>query len=217
MIKITRFIFNNFSENTFLLVDSATNMGAVVDPGMLTDEEKSFFEEYVKEKGIHLSQIILTHAHLDHCFGVDFVKNKYGVPVKGHHNDSILADVLHLQGSRFGMTEAIKNPVTFDVPLSEGDEIELGESKLKVIHVPGHTPGGIILYDAADGVAFVGDTIFLGSIGRTDLEGGDFGTLINSIKRKILTLPDETVLLPGHGEATTVGEEKKNNPFLTNS
>ena len=214
MLEITRFVFNNFEENTYLAVDSATRKAAIIDPGMLSERECLALEDYISEKEIILTQIILTHAHLDHCFGADFVKNKYNVPLKVHSDDKPLAEKVHLQAKRFGMFQVFNSPLTIDVELSEGDIIEIGKSSLEVIHVPGHSPGGMVLYDKADGVAFVGDSIFQNSIGRTDLEGGDFETLIHSLISKVLILPDKTVLLSGHGEPTTVESEKKHNPFL---
>lgn len=214
MLNITRFVVNNFSENTYLAVDKATQQGAIIDPGMLYDEERDAVSHFIKENGITLTQIILTHAHLDHCFGVDYVKTKFGVPVKGHKHDASLAAALSEQGRRFGMGNVLNHDITFDVELKDGDVIEIGESTLEVIHVPGHSAGGIVLYDREDGIAFVGDSIFRGSIGRTDLEGGNFETLINSLRTKVLSLPDETRLLPGHDATTTVGDEKQHNPFL---
>lgn len=214
MLNITRFIFNNFGENTFLAVDEATGEAAVIDPGMLSEREKEAFSRYIEDNHVKLTQIILTHAHLDHCFGANYVRTKYGIPVKAHAADEPLAKVLHLQTRSFGMQQAVSEGVEFDVRLKENDIISIGESRLRVIHVPGHSPGGIALYDERDGLAFVGDSIFAGSIGRTDLEGGDYKTLIDSLKTKILTLPYKTVLIPGHGEATTVASEKKTNPFL---
>lgn len=214
MLKIHRFIVNNFGENTYLAVDAETGNAAVIDPGMLHGNERSAFDKFIAENGIRLEQIILTHAHLDHCFGADYVRNRYNVPVKAHEGDAVIARSLPAQSRRFGMGDLIRQPLEFDVRLSDGDMIEIGNSRLKVIAVPGHSPGGIVLYDETDKLAFVGDSIFEGSIGRTDLEGGDFTTLINALKERVLTLPEDTVLLPGHGEPTTVGSERKHNPFL---
>lgn len=214
MLIIERFIFSNFEENTYLVTDKATGQAAIIDPGMLYEEESQALDRYIREKNVQLTQIILTHAHLDHCFGAEYVKNKYGVPLKGHREEVPLLAQLPDQARRFGMGSLLRNGLQFDVTLTEDDVIELGESRLKVIHMPGHSRGGIALYDEEDKVAFVGDSIFRGSIGRTDLMGGDFDTLIKSIKDKIFTLPDDTILLSGHGDPTTVGEEKRLNPFF---
>ncbi|MCH5218988.1 MAG: MBL fold metallo-hydrolase [Muribaculaceae bacterium] len=214
MLNITRFVFNNFSENTYIVADSATRQAAVIDPGMLMPEEYRAFEKFVEEANLKLTQVILTHAHLDHCFGVNYVKDKYNIPVVAHSGDSPLAKTLCLQARRFGMGKCLKEDVSFDVNLKDGDKIKIGNSQLEVIHVPGHSPGGIVLYSRENSVAFVGDSIFNSSIGRTDLEGGDYETLIGALKSRVLSLPDDTVLLSGHGDQTTVGDEKKHNPFL---
>lgn len=214
MLNITRFTFNNFEENTFLAVDKDTKQCAVIDPGMLTSEEKLFFDNYIIENGLTLTQVILTHSHLDHCFGANYVKTRYGVPIKAHKDEEAAAANVHLQTMRFGMFNVMDRGVELDVKLKDGDRIELGNSCFTVLHVPGHSPGGIVLYDEVDGVAFVGDSIFQGSIGRTDLPGGDYATLIDSLKTKILNLPDKTVLLSGHGDPTTVANERASNPFL---
>lgn len=214
MLKIHIFEVNNFGENTYIAVDTATNEAAVIDPGFLLDGEADAFDRFVKDNGIAVTQVILTHAHLDHCFGVGHVVDKYGVPVKGHILDRPLAASVRQQAARFGMAGVFKQGVDFDVTLTDGDIIEIGRSRLQVVHTPGHSPGGIVLYDSADNLAFVGDSIFEQSIGRTDLEGGDYDTLISSLKSKVLSLPPETMLLPGHGRPTTVAAEAAANPFL---
>ena len=214
MLKISQFIFNHFGENTFLAVDHATKEAAVIDPGMMNSEECKVFTDFISKNNIKLTQIILTHGHIDHCLGVGYVVDKYGVPVKGHEKDEFLLAGISEQARRFGMNKTEHKEITFDVKLKDGDIIKIGESRLLVIHVPGHSPGGIVLYDEADKIAFAGDSIFEGSIGRTDLEGGDFPTLIHSLKSKILSLPENTILLPGHGDPTTVKNEKDSNPFL---
>lgn len=214
MLNIIRFTVNNFDENTYLAVDKSTLQAAVIDPGMLYGEERQAFDKYISDNDIKLTQIILTHAHLDHCFGAIYVKNKYDVPIKAHTDDDYLAKSIKEQAARFGMAGAVNDDMVFDVPIKEGDSIFIGQSVIKVIHVPGHSKGGIALYDEEDKVAFVGDSIFEGSIGRTDLPGGDLHTLLHSLNSKILTLPDDTVLLPGHGSETTVANEKQYNPYL---
>ena len=214
MLKVIRFIFNHFEENTYLVIDSATNDCAIIDPGMLNANEQNALDREIADSGAKLTQIILTHAHLDHCFGAEYVHNRYGAPVKAHKEDEFLAKKLFDQACRFGLGGIVASGLEFDVTLEEGDIIYIGQSTLKVIHVPGHSPGGIVLYSEDDKVAFVGDSIFKGSIGRTDLDGGNHATLINSLRKKILTLPEDTVLLSGHGDPTTVKNERDTNPFL---
>lgn len=214
MLEIKRFVFNNFGENTYLAIDKTTNEAALIDPGMISNNEKKLLNDYISLNDIKLTQIILTHAHLDHTFGADYARVTYNVPVKLHAHDIPLANTLPLQCMRFGLGNIMKESPRIDVLLKGGDTISIGKSQLHVLHTPGHSPGGICLYDKDDNLAFVGDSIFQGSIGRTDLEGGNYSTLINSLKIQILSLPDDTILYPGHGEPTTVGMEKKFNPFL---
>lgn len=214
MLKVRLMTVNNFDENTYILIDESTGKAAVVDPGMLHDQEQRRFEDFIKKENIKLEQVILTHAHLDHCFGADFVHNAFGVPVKGHAADAPLLAAVKTQATRFGMGHIFENEPVLDVELREGDTISIGESTLHVIHVPGHSPGGIALYDKEDGFVIVGDSLFKGSIGRTDLQGGDHATLLLSIKAKLFTLPDNTLVLPGHGPTTTIGAEKTTNPFF---
>lgn len=214
MLNIQCVVLNNFEENTYIVTDQATGDTAIIDPGMLYESEKEYFAKYITDHNLRLTQVILTHAHLDHCFGADYVRSRYNVPVKLHKDDVPLVSILPEQARRFGMANVMDRPLEYDVELKDGDIIEIGKSRLKVLHVPGHSPGGIMLYDEEDSVAFVGDSIFRGSIGRTDLPGGDYATLINAIKSKIFTLPDNTVLLSGHGEPTDVATEKSSNPYF---
>ena len=161
-----------------------------------------------------MTQIILTHGHLDHCFGADYVRSRYGTPIKAHSDDIPLTDMLGVQAERFGMGKHFPKGISIDVQLKDGDTIEIGESRLEVIHVPGHSPGGIALYDKADGYVISGDSLFRGSIGRTALPGGNHATLVNAVRNRLLSLPENTMILPGHGDFTRVGIEKKSNPYL---
>lgn len=212
MLDIRRIEFNPFGENTYLLIDSVTKEAAVVDPGMINAREERMFDKAVADNGAKLTQIINTHLHLDHCFGANYVKQAYGAPLKAHEDDAILGYTIAEQMAKFGMRGG--NPVEIDVKLSDGDTIDIGESRLQVIHVPGHSKGGIALYYKEGGVLISGDSLFLGSIGRTDLLGGNQSRLISSIKSKLLALPDDTKVLPGHGPATTIGYERTHNPYL---
>ena len=201
MIDIYKFTFNPFGENTYLLVDPDTKEAAVVDPGMHTKAERDFFDRKVDELGANITQVINTHLHLDHCFGINYVKNKYGIPLKANTADSSLGKSLDMQSERFHIP-ADTTPLSIDINLRDGDEITVGESLIRVIHTPGHTPGGISLYLPENGVLISGDTLFQGSVGRTDL-GGNHAQLISAIRQKLLTLPPSTKVLPGHGPATT--------------
>lgn len=214
MLQIHRIIANNFQENTYVLVDEATRETAVIDPGMLFDEEREAFDRLVTGHGLKVNQVILTHAHLDHCFGVSYVKDRYGAVVKGHPADAPLLEALPRQARRFGMEGVFDTGSGCDVDLKDGDTVSIGESTLQVLHVPGHSPGGIALYDAVQGFVITGDSLFEGSIGRTDLEGGDQWQLVDAVRQQLLTLPPKTLVLPGHGNPSTIEKEKATNPFL---
>lgn len=213
MIKVKTLVFNYFEENTYLLIDEATKEAAVVDPGMMNEREQKSFDETVSSLGVKITQIINTHLHLDHCFGLNFVKGRYGVPAKAHVDDVVLGKIVPQQFAMFGL-KPISGAVEVDVELKDGDEIAIGESRLKVIHVPGHTEGGIVLYDKADGLLFSGDTLFRNSIGRTDLPGGNQAAIVRSIRERLYRLPDDVKVFPGHGEPTTIGYEKRHNMMV---
>ena len=215
MLKIQHFVFNPFGESTYVIFDTETADAVVVDPGMFQPEETRAFDEFVKAHQLKVTQIINTHLHLDHCFGDRYVRDKYGAPIAAHKADSSLGAALAAQAARFGMPLTVEG-VDIDVPLSDGDKVRVGNSELEVLHVPGHSQGGIALYSPEYKFLISGDSLFQNSIGRTDLPGADHETLLNAIKTKLLTLPDETLVLPGHGNFTTIGEEKSHNPFLKN-
>lgn len=213
MINVKTLVFNYFEENTYLLIDEATKEAAVVDPGMMNEREQKFFDETVSSLGVKITQIINTHLHLDHCFGLNFVRDRYGVPAKAHVDDVVLGKIVPQQFAMFGL-KPVSGAVEVDVELKDGDEIAIGESRLKVIHVPGHTEGGIVLYDEADGLLFSGDTLFRNSIGRTDLPGGSQPAIVRSIRERLYRLPDNVKVFPGHGEPTTIGYEKSHNMMV---
>lgn len=213
MLQIKPFEFNPFGEITYLVYDSATRDAIVVDPGMGESEENRLFDEFVSRNGLTLRGIVNTHMHLDHCFGANYVKDKYGVPVNAHVADAFLGSNIDDQARKFGIRLRGKD-VMIDAPLADGDTISVGEGTLEVIHTPGHSPGGICLYCKEGNFLLSGDTLFQGSIGRTDLPGGDYNRLINSIRTRLLTLPPDTIVLPGHGAPTTIAQEKAANPFL---
>lgn len=212
MLKVKQFEFNMFGENTYVVYDTETLDAAVVDAGMLSEDDRNTFDDYIAKQGLKLTQIINTHMHLDHCFGANYVKNKYGVSVAANSGDAKLGRELAEQIRRFGGRGDMPG-VDIDVNLVDGDYIEIGKGHLIVIQTPGHSPGGICLYCPESQFVLTGDTLFRRSIGRTDLEGGDERQLYDSIHRKLFVLPDATVVLPGHMEPTTIGEEKKFNPI----
>lgn len=213
MLKIEQFEFNPFGELTYLVYNPATHDAVVIDPGMGDQDENDEFDRFVAENRLRIQGIVNTHMHLDHCFGANYVKDKYGVAVNAHVADSFLGSDIDAQAQKFGIHLRGRD-VMIDAPLADGDVITVGDDSLKVIHTPGHSPGGICLYSAANKFLISGDTLFQGSIGRTDLPGGNMAQLINSIKTRLMTLPDDTRVYPGHGPSTTIGAEKAHNPFL---
>lgn len=213
-MKIKRFIFNPFGESTYLVWDPATGDGVVVDPGMASTSEQRAFDTFVTDNHIKINQIINTHLHLDHCWGNNYVVDRYGVKTAANLEDDFLGDRAADQAKMFGIGGGDFKPVHIDVPLADGDTVRVGSGELRVLHVPGHSPGSIALYDAADGWVIVGDALFRGAVGRTDLPGGDFPTLARSIRSKLFTLPGETTVYPGHEETTTIAREKASNPYV---
>lgn len=212
-MKITRFVFNMFGENTYVVFDERSGDAAIIDPGMLNPREEEAISKYLQEKRLVIRHLINTHLHLDHIFGVNFIKDRYGVGLEAGADDEPLLADLNGSALRFGIRRDF-DKVDLDTRLKAGEQIYIGDEYLEVISVPGHTRGGIALYAPQSKVVFTGDSLFQGSVGRTDLPGGDHATLIKSIREHLLTLPDDTMVLPGHGDATTIGQEKATNPYL---
>lgn len=196
-----------FAENCHILVDRDAGEAIMVDPG----EDADLFLQRVATERVALKAIWLTHAHVDHILGVARVVEATGVPIYLHPADRPWYDALPEQAVRFGLS--VEAPPPPDADLAQGMSLTLGGLGFEVRHVPGHTPGHVAF--VGHGVAVVGDALFSGSIGRTDLPGGDTETLLASIRDRLLTLPDETVVYSGHGPATTIGRERRTNPFLT--
>ncbi|HYK83350.1 MAG TPA: MBL fold metallo-hydrolase [Gemmatimonadales bacterium] len=196
-----------FAENSYLVVDEPSQACAVIDPG----EEAGLILHKLAATGASAVGIWITHAHVDHVIGAARLKAATGAPLWLHPADRLLYDHVPEQAAAFGMAaEPLPAP---DRALAAGDVLQVGTLEFRVGHAPGHSPGSVVFTGA--GVAFVGDVLFQGSIGRTDLPGGDFDTLIRSIERELLSLPDSTIVYPGHGPETTVGRERRTNPFLT--
>jgi len=195
------------AENTYIVEHAASRAAAVVDPG---DEAEEILDR-ILERGITVDKILLTHGHFDHVGAVRTLKERTGAKIYIHADDADRMRTAGRQGGMFGLQ--VRNPPAPDVLVAEGDSVALGDQSFRVLHTPGHTPGHVTFLTGE--MAFVGDLIFAGSIGRTDLPGGSYDDLIRAVREKIFTLPDRTVLFPGHGPATTVGEEKRSNPFFT--
>ena len=209
ILSITTIVSDGFAENGYVVRCEATGEYVVIDPGNRID----LFEAELEGAGRTPAGILLTHAHVDHIEGVAALKRATGAPIWLHAADRPLYDAALGQASMFGLR--VEAPPPPDQVWLHGEVYRFGACELEVRHVPGHAPGHVVLYSAAAGVAFVGDVVFAGSIGRTDLPGGDFQTLISGIRAQVLTLPDATELYPGHGPSTTVGRERATNPFLS--
>ena len=211
-MKLKSFTFNQFYENTFIVSDS-TNNCIIVDPGCYSNDEKNILKKYIENNNLNPVKLINTHCHIDHILGNKFVANTWGLNLETHQNDIELLENSSEIARLYGFIDYEKSPSTTQF-LNEGDIVEFGKSKLKILYTPGHAPGHISLYSKEEKFIISGDVLFNNSIGRTDLPGGDFNVLIESIKTKILCLDDDTVVYCGHGPATTVGYERVNNPFL---
>jgi len=212
-MKIKQIQNNPFQENTYVMWDEATMEAAIVDCGALFPQEEEKIETFVNENNLKIKYILNTHLHLDHCFGNAWAAERYGVLPMAHEDDETLLARMGEQARMFGLPFKVRTEKLGEY-LKDGDILKLGNNEIKVIHTPGHSRGGLCFYIPAAGWLISGDSLFEGSIGRTDLEGGSYTTLIKSITERLLTLPEETVVYPGHGAYTTIGEEKKSNPFL---
>ncbi|MEI7420939.1 MAG: MBL fold metallo-hydrolase [Prolixibacteraceae bacterium] len=210
-MKIKKFTFNPVSVNAYLLWDE-TKEAVLIDPACFYPAEELELSRFIENEGLKIVHILNTHGHFDHLMGNDFATTKWNLKVKIHSGDAFMAGQARQHAVFFGIT--MKNPASTSEPLSEGDLIKFGNSSLRVIHVPGHSPGSVAFYDKEDKLLVVGDILFEGSVGRTDLPGGSHELLITGIKEKLLTLDDEVVVYPGHGGHTTIGWEKRTNPYL---
>ena len=212
-MEIKRFEFNFFGENTYIIWDAASHEAAIVDPGMVNPEETNLIEDFIATHHLSVRYILLTHAHVDHTFGIDILKEKYHVPVLAHKADLPLGQMRGRQAEMFHLPMKL-GPVEIDRFISASTTLNLGNERIEVIETPGHSPGGVCYYVPESSFILTGDTLFLGSIGRTDLPGGNHNTLLRSISAGLFKLPDNTVVYPGHGPATTIGKEKRTNPFF---
>lgn len=202
-----------FGENTYIVIDSDTKDCIIIDPGMMTPTEIAAVDNFIQEKELKVNKILLTHLHIDHAMGVNHLKEKYGVEVYANEKDAMLGARIAEQIQLFHLPITL-GKVTIDHYLNEKDTITFGGLQLTAISTPGHSLGSLSYYNSDKKIVFTGDALFKQSIGRTDLPGGDYATLINSITEKILTLPDNTIICPGHGPTTTVKDEKRFNPYV---
>ena len=211
-MKIKRFEFNMFPVNSYVLWDE-THEAVLIDPGCYYEEEKTALKDFITNGGLTVKHLLNTHLHIDHICGKPFCEKTFGVKSESHEADLYWVEEAPKQSRMFGLRlDQVPTPPT--VHLHEGHFVTFGNTRLEVIHVPGHSPGSIVFYCAADNCMFSGDVLFQGSIGRADLAGGNFDTLIEGITSKLFVLPDETIVYPGHGAPTTIGIEKTENPFF---
>ncbi|MDZ7623117.1 MAG: MBL fold metallo-hydrolase [Ignavibacteriaceae bacterium] len=212
MVKVRVFTFNLFSENTIILWDDETKEAAVIDPGTSTLDEEKMLSDFISSENLEIKYLINTHCHIDHILGCKFVKEKYNPVYYAPEKDIPLLDHAQQQAQMFDII--LEEPPKPEQLITETTEISLGNSILKFLFTPGHTPGEFCIYLEKEKICITGDVLFNESIGRTDLWGGDYNTLIDSIENKLFVLPDEVVIYPGHGDSSTIGYEKQNNPFL---
>jgi hydroxyacylglutathione hydrolase len=211
MIEIKKFIFNPFNENTYVLSDD-TGQCLFVDPGCQSKVELSTLKSYIAEKNLVPVGTIITHYHIDHILGNNFIYENYGLKPRCHEKSRSLWKSLAQTAAMFGIKP--ENPIFPEEFVEEGDIISFGNSELKVLYTPGHAIGSICLVNDIEHFVITGDVLFHSSIGRTDLPTGDYKELRQTIMAKLFTLPDNYIVFPGHGPETSIGYEKMNNPFL---
>lgn len=211
MITTNTFTYNGFQENTYVLTDE-TNEAVIIDPGCYSTTEQTELYNFIKNNNLNPVKLLNTHCHIDHILGNNFVATKFGVELYIHQLDLPTLHATTEYGHLYGFTvDKSPEPAHF---LKDGDVVKFGNSTLEVIFTPGHAPGHVVFVNHEQRFVINGDVLFRGSIGRTDLPGGNHQTLIDSIKTKLFTLPDDYVVHTGHGPTTTIGYEKKYNPFL---
>ena len=195
--------------NCSVVGDESTREAMVIDPG----DDISEIQAVIGKHGLRVKQIVITHAHIDHVGGAMKLRQLTGAPILLNQNDYALLKILDVQAAWIGM--AAPGQVEIDQTVEEGDRLHAGSLEATVLHTPGHTEGSVCLYFPAQQKLIAGDTLFAGSIGRTDLPGGSFDKIMSSLHQRVLALPDETIVVPGHGPLTTIGDERESNPFLT--
>lgn len=200
-MKVSRFTVNPFGENTYILWDPKTREAAIVDPGMSNASEEKAVDDFIEKNQLTLTYMLFTHLHLDHLWGSAHIKSKYNLEPYGANEENMLGVRVAEQAAMFGVSGKIDNVKLLNL-LFEGNTVKVGDEELKVIQIAGHSPGGLAFYCPTSNFVIPGDIIFQGSVGRSDLPGGDYEKLISGIKEKLLSLPDDTIICPGHGDVT---------------
>lgn len=212
MIKTERIVFNWLQENTYILSDESGQC-AIIDPGCATPAECAALDKHIADNNLTPTRLLFTHLHLDHIFGATHVMQRYGLTATANTSDTFLFGLNQQMADMWGLGITV-NQFAIENPINDGDTVAFGNSALTCLHVPGHSPGSIVFYSESDNLCISGDVLFQMSIGRSDLPGGDEMQLISGIQRKLLTLPAETVVMPGHGGYTTIGNERTYNPIV---
>jgi len=211
MINVKKFTFNPLQENTYILYDETSDC-VIIDAGCYFNYEQEELTRFIREMKLCPVKLVNTHCHFDHILGITFCRLTYRIPFLAHKDDEFLIERAVVQGDVFGVPmEPVDLP---DEWIGEGERLSFGNSSMEILHVPGHAPGSLVFYDPIQEFILAGDVLFRGSIGRTDLPKGNLEQLISHIKDKLLILPDETIVYCGHGPETTIGAEKRTNPFL---
>ena len=212
-MKVKTFVCNMLHENCYLVYDEESREAAVIDPGFYWNEEKRKLVKFVEENQLQIKYLLCTHLHFDHIFGTAFIEDTFGVKVSASLEDSPWIENFIPSVTRFGIEpNAMPRPIGH--PLHDGDILLLGSKPIQCIATPGHSAGGMCFYALGRNMLFAGDTLFHGSIGRTDFADGSYAQLIHSIHSQLLTLPPETIVFPGHEDLTSIGEEAQYNPYL---
>ena len=211
-MKIARLIFNPIQENTYIIWDD-TLEAAVIDAGNMNERENEVLAKFIADNGLKPKYALNTHGHFDHLLGVDFLREKYGAQLAMSSKDEVLLKGASVSAELFGV-KADALPEAIDVDLEGKESIKFGNTELKIIPTPGHTPGHVAFFEPESKVLFTGDTLFRESIGRTDLPGGDYSWIMRSIIENILPLGDDVKIYPGHGDTSDIGHESMYNPFV---
>lgn len=211
-MDIASFVFSPWSENTYVLYDESMDC-CIIDPGCSDASERKQLQDFIEAKGLKPVKLINTHCHIDHVLGNKWVAETYGLKLEAHEGEKVVLDNMVDIARMYGMSYE-KSP-DIEVFLKEGEFLEFGNTQLEMYFTPGHSPASLSFFHRPSKQLIAGDVLFKGSIGRTDLPGGDFDTLIKSIKEQLFPLGDEVIVYNGHGPSTTIGEERRTNPFLT--
>jgi len=212
MIHVRSFTFNVFDEKTYVIWDDELKEAAIVDAGNSDAGEDKILFDFIDENSLKVKYLINTHCHIDHILGCDSVKKKFNPDFLIPEKESILLEHAGEQAVMFGLE--FHKPPKPDLFINENTKLSIGNFQLKFLYTPGHTPGELCIYFEKENICLTGDVLFKEGIGRTDLLGGDYNTIISSIELKLFTLPDDVVIYPGHGDSSTIGHEKKYNPFF---